>query len=207
MRLEPLGRSRFWWCRSDSTLIWASMGRLLGVFASFLLAASAIAATTTVTPSSLTPWTTQIAHCSGGSSTGTATIVSGPGTPPLGVGSAQITIGSDGDSFNGFRTAAFNGTLLSALTTLSYSTYVQVDGSGGQAPYLLFNLDFNNDGTLDDQIFFEPLYHSATYFPSNPQGPLTTGTWQTWDALNGGWWSLNGTAGAGPGTNVKALSP
>jgi hypothetical protein len=172
----------------------------------FFVAIAALAATTTVTPSNLGTWTMQNAHCSGGTNTGTTAIVAGPATPPLGSGSAQITIGTDGDSFDGFRTPDFNGTLLSALTTLSYSTYTQVDGSGGQSPYLLLNLDFDNDGVLDDQIFFEPVYQSATYFPSNPQGPLTTATWQTWDALNGGWWSVNSTAGADPGTNVKSLA-
>ena len=47
---------------------------------------------------------------------------------------AQINIGTDGDSFAGFRTTEFNGVPLSALTSLSYSTYTQVDGSGDQRP-------------------------------------------------------------------------
>src|SRR4029077_14751587 len=38
-----------------------------------------------------------------------------------------------------------------------------------------------------------------TNFPSNPQGPLALSTWQTWDALQGGWWSQNGIAGATQG--------
>jgi len=51
-----------------------------------------------------------------------------------------------------------------------------------------------------------PCNQDATYFPSDPQPSLADSTWQTWDALNGGWWSVEGTAGAGPGTNVKPLS-
>ena len=35
---------------------------------------------------------------------------------------------------------------------------------------------------------------------------MTLNTWQTWDALNGGWWANNGTAAAGPGTDVKPLT-
>jgi hypothetical protein len=55
-------------------------------------------------------------------------------------------------------------------------------------------------------LYFEPRYQDATNFPSNPQPAVTTNTWQTWNALPGGWWSQNAIAGAGPGTNVKALS-
>jgi hypothetical protein len=70
----------------------------------------------------------------------------------------------------------------------------------------MLNVDYDGDGLQDDLLFFEPVYQGVTFFPSNPQGPLALNTWQTWDALNGGWWSLNGTAGATPGTGVKPLS-
>jgi hypothetical protein len=151
-------------------------------------------------------WTQQHSHCNGGTSTGSQSFVSGPGTPPAGSGSLRYQIGADGDSFETIRNPDYHDTLLSALTALSYSTYVTQDGSGGQAAYLLLDIDFNNDGALDDQIFFEPVYQTATYFPANPQDALTTGTWQEWDALNGGWWSANGIAGANPGTGVKSLA-
>jgi hypothetical protein len=151
-------------------------------------------------------WTQAHSHCNGGTSTGSQSFVPGPGTPPAGAGSLRYQIGSDGDSFETIRNPDYHDTLLSALTALSYSTYVTQDGSGGQAAYLLLNIDFNNDSTVDDQIFFEPVYQSAAYFPANPQGALTTGEWQTWDALHGGWWSVNGIAGATPGTGVKSLA-
>jgi Calx-beta domain/Right handed beta helix region/Domain of unknown function (DUF4214) len=158
-----------------------------------------------VRQTSLQGWNQQHSTC-GAAGTGSQNFVVGPGTPPLGEGSLQFLIGSNGDSFETVRTADFNNKRIDALTTLAYNTYVTQDGSGGQAAYLLLSIDFNGDNTLDDQIFFEPVYQSAAFFPSNPQGPLVVGSWQQWDALHGGWWSLNNIAGAGPGTNVKSLT-
>jgi hypothetical protein len=161
--------------------------------------------TVVVTPTNLNGWTEQHANCSGGSSTGAQTFVDGPGTPPLGTGSHEFRIGLNGDSFETMRNPNYNGVKLSSLTALSYSTFVQqfVDG---QAPYILLDIDLNGDGVADDQIFFEPVYQSALFFPSNPQGVVTLNTWQDWDALHGGWWSVNGTNGANAGTGVKSLS-
>jgi hypothetical protein len=98
------------------------------------------------------------------------------------------------------------------LTGLSYSTYAQSGGSGGQAPYIILNIDNNDDGVFnfedgDDLLFFEPVYQNGTYPTVDPSitipnqcgdnpACVTPGQWQTWDAYNGGWWSLNaGTFG------------
>jgi uncharacterized repeat protein (TIGR01451 family) len=169
------------------------------------IAAVPIAAQTTVQPADLSGWVIQNATC-GAASTGSTSFVTGPATPPLGDGSFQVDIGANGDSFVGVRTPEFNGVLLSSLTSLSYSTFVQAFGSGGQAPYVLLNVDYDGDTVTDDQLFFEPVYQTAVFFPSNPQGPVALATWQTWDALNGGWWSVSGTAGATPGAGVKSLA-
>jgi hypothetical protein len=124
--------------------------------------------------------------------------VEGPGTPPLPTGSAQLEVGSDGDSAAQLRHPGYAGTKLSDLTSLSYSTYVQQTGSGGQAPYILLNIDTDNNGSIDDQLFFEPVYQTGTYSGdtvpdqcAGVPGCVATGQWQTWDALEGGWWSLN----------------
>lgn len=158
-----------------------------------------------VTPSNLQTWQMQHAHCLGGTSTGSQQFVTGPGTPPLGTGSLRFTIGSDGDSFETIRYPGLDTVRIDSLTALSYSTYV-TNFNDGQAPYILLNIDFNGDTTIDDQLFFEPVYQSAAFFPSNPQAQVVEGQWQTWDALNGGWWSLNNICGAGPGANVKSLA-
>jgi hypothetical protein len=75
---------------------------------------------------------------------------------------------------------------------------VQQFSSGGQAPYLNLLIDLNNDGVAHDQLFFEPVYQTGAFTgdPIPNQGTLVLGQWQTWDALVGGWWSLNaGTFG------------
>ncbi len=150
-------------------------------------------------------WTQSHGTC-GGASTGSQAFVVGPGTPPVGEGSLQFTIGSNGNSFETIRTADFNNTRLDTISGLSYSTYVVQDGTGGQAPYLLLNIDFNGDNLQDDQIFFEPVYQHGHTVNVPDQGALVVGTWQSWNAQAGGWWSVNNIAGAGPGANVKTIA-
>lgn len=135
-----------------------------------------------------------------GVSTGATTFVTGPATPPLGSGSLQFSVGANGDTFMTLRTTDLAGVSLSAITALQYSTFVQTPGAGGgQAPYLLLDIDTDGDlTTTEDQLFFEPVYQDGTYGgdPIPAQGPLATGSWQLWDAHSGGWWSLNaGTFG------------
>jgi hypothetical protein len=135
--------------------------------------------------------------------TASAQYVNGPANPPLGQGSVQFSVGANGDGAAEIRNTDYSGTKLSELTALSYSTYVQQGGSGGQAPYLILNIDLDNNGTVDDQLFFEPVYQSGTYGGDTVPNQCGTnpfcvavGQWQTWDALVGGWWSLNaGTFG------------
>jgi len=142
---------------------------LLGVAAPSL-------AQTTVSPGNLGPWQEQNTTC-GATNTGSTGFEGGPGTPPLGIGSGRLTVGSDGDSFNTFRDTGLDGVLLNQITELRYGTYVQAPGSGGQAPYLILDIDLDGDTTFDDQLFFEPAN----------QAPVTTGIWQSWNALVGDW--------------------
>ncbi len=160
----------------------------------------------TVTPTNLDGWTLTTFD-DGNETFGAApSIVTGPATPPLGDGSLQLAVGADGGDAAQARNNAYDGELLRDLSQLVYSTYVQVDGSGGQAPYIILNVDYDGNGTTDDFLFFEPVYQSATFFPSNPQGALVVGAWQTWDVRSGGWWSVASTGGATPGVGVKPLS-
>ncbi|HEV2762556.1 MAG TPA: hypothetical protein VGV38_06130, partial [Pyrinomonadaceae bacterium] len=184
-----------------------------------LLAASvaAVAATTflTVSPTNLQGWQIQVSASP--SPTPSVTFVNGPATPPLGTGSAEFRVGPHGNSAAQLRHPGYAGTLLpnpsptqppaaNELSSLSYWTFTQQDGpGGGQSPYINLLVDYNNDNVIDDQLFFEPVYQSVNFCPSNPQPVLVTGQWQQWDAFNGCWWSLNNTAGAGPGANSKPL--
>ncbi|HWW77789.1 MAG TPA: DUF11 domain-containing protein, partial [Pyrinomonadaceae bacterium] len=190
-------------------------------------AAYAASQTVTVIPSDLQGWTAQTTPGSTPSPTATpsVTFVAGPATPPAGTGSVQLGVGSDGDAFAQMRHAGYAGTVLptptptpeqgggtvnytaapNELSALIYSTYVQQTGSGGQSPYIILDVDYDNDGVRDDLLFFEPVYQDSTFCPSNPQPSVSDGVWQTWNALRGCWYSLNGEAGSGPGTNVKPL--
>ena len=184
------------------------MRRLTAALVVVVAAVSASAQVTTivtVTPTVLDGWTLTTTDDGDALNTAEVNINAGPDTPPMGFGSLELIVGPDGGDAAQARNAGYDGLLLPNLTSLAYSTYVQSFGSGGQAPYLILNVDYDDDGTTDDFLFFEPVYQDNTFFPTNPQGSPVLNTWQAWDAFNGGWWSANNTAGAGPGVNVKAL--
>src|SRR5687767_8522701 len=194
------------------TLLTAALLLIGGVLAAAILL--------TVSPTNLQGWQIQ-RSTSGVTPTPTPTpdvvFVNGPATPPLGTGSAEFRQGPDGGGAAQLRHPGYAGTLLpnpsatpqppaaNELTALSYSTFTQQDGSGGQAPYIILQIDTDGDAGIEDLLFFEPVYQSATFCPSNPQPALVTGQWQTWDAFNGCWYSVFGTAGSGPGTNTVSL--
>ena len=161
----------------------------------------------------------------------TVEFVNGPATPPLGTGSVELRVGSDGDNAAEMRQPNYSLTVLpnpsptppaaNELTALTYSTYAQSGGSGGQTPYIILNIDNNNDGLFsiaagDDQLFFEPVYQNGTYSTVDPSitipnqcgaNPLcvTPGQWQTWDAFNGGWWAVSAGTFGPPLTTLVTL--
>jgi hypothetical protein len=138
---------------------------------------------------------------------GAVEFVPGPGLPPIGVGSARLFTGTNGDLGAELRLSTFDGTPLVNLTDLRYWTYDRIN-NGQQWPYIILNIDLNGDNTVDDLLFFEPAFQTpASGNPTLPdQGPPVLNTWQDWNALAGGWWSLNSIGGATPGTGVKPLS-
>ncbi len=114
--------------------------------------------------------------------TGSGTFTYGPSAPPLGGGSAQLTVNSTGGEI--FGTFAYVGTRLDAITSLAYGTY-RTSGSGALAPSLQFDIDTNVTDTntaWQGRLVYEPYYTHA----------VSTGTWQTWDPLDnagtGNWW-------------------
>jgi len=132
--------------------------------------------------------------------TGSGSMVTGPVTTPLGVGSANLVVDSTGGEILG---VAYPETRLDAVTDLEYSTYRT---SGG--PALAIALQFNIDADLTDantawqgRLVYEP-YHTQT---------VTSGGWETWDPMNdsagtgtGNWWFSNGALAAGPGLCAQA---
>ncbi len=122
--------------------------------------------------------------------TGSGDFATGPGTPPLGMGSAQLVVDDTGGEFIG--TQLFAGLLLTDVTRLKYSTYQQTSGNPAFVPTLQFNVDYDlTDGDISWQgrLVYEPSLAGAT---------IISQTWQTWSGLNGaGWWA---TGAPGNGT-------
>ena len=121
------------------------------------------------------------------------TFVVGPGTPPLGTGSAQSSV--TGSQRRNLATYQFSGTPLSTITTLRFSTYNPSAGNGGSADrsaYLQFNVDFDGSDTWQRRLVYVP----------RQNGTVTQDTWKEWDAINGGaaLWSYSGATWPPPGT-------
>ena len=178
------------------------LASLAGAF--LFAAAGASADTVVVSTADMQGWVIQIT-----SADGTADFVDGPATPPAGAGSIHVHTGTNGDDSVQLRNPDYAGTRLDTLTSLEYWTYTvqwNVVVGGGQVPYVILSLDHDGNGASDDLLFFEPEYQSGAYRPDIPvQGPNVLNVWREWNARIGGWWSLNGYAGAGPGANVKTI--
>lgn len=139
-----------------------------------------------------------------------ADFVTGPGAPPLGIGSLEQVVGTDGNDATRIRTGNCNGTLLSDVINgpFSYWTYVTTN-MGAQATYIQLRVDTDGNGTTDDRLFFEPAYQNGGYSmvtgppvpdqcPLDPVNCVVLGTWQFWNAGAGGWWTDNLSAGGPP---------
>ncbi len=137
--------------------------------------------------------------------------VAGPSTAPLGVGSAQMSV--TGTQRRNIATYQFKDVKLSDITQLEFSTYSQLTGDGSlglseRAPYLQFNVDFNNTDTWQKRLVYVPAVNGA----------VVSDTWQAWDAIDGGnalWmysgatWPTTSDAGTTPKTwsQILALYP
>jgi len=138
---------------------------------------AAVASTILVDPSHMGNWTFQ--QDSG--TTGAGSFVTGPGTPPLGSGSAQLSESNSASSEILFNYSTNVGTPLADISALSYYSYVASSpGSSDQSPSLQFNVVSNSSATsYEGRLVFEPYYTST----------ITAGVWQAWDAMNGAnWW-------------------
>jgi hypothetical protein len=131
-------------------------------------------------------------------STARYTFVPGPGTPPLGFGSLHMPTGIGTGSGNGGRVWAsstdLNGTLLSAVSTLSYASYVTTGGV--TAPALNLYVDLNGNGAWnfasDALLVYEPYWN----------GTVSQNIWQSWNAATGRWWDSRGKVASNAGGGV-----
>lgn len=146
----------------------------IGALAIGALAAPAGASTTTVGALSVKGWFGLNEGPNG--SVGTTTLLTGPGTPPAGIGSAQLTVDSTGRAALG--TNAFAGTKLSTISALSYATYAPVANLNRQA-----NVSFDVDFDATDA---STAYQGRLTFVRST--PVPANTWTSVDALTDGTW-------------------
>jgi len=172
----------------------------------FLLAALPVisagaAGTVTVMPSDVgVTWNTNDTR-SGGSSA----FVTGPGSPPLGLGSLQFTttdtMGGSGQAkaqlFN-YQFGSFgvpgDGVALADIDEMSYWTYRASTSTNPAAQTISLNIEVDDigDGTGYTTLVFEPVYQSGGV------GAMALDTWQKWDAFDNGnavWWSTKNIPG------------
>lgn len=144
---------------------------------------------------------------------GSVTFVTGPATPPRGIGSLRLqTNVGKGDGSAQIRNTNYMGLNLGSLTKLTYGAYhnfVPTSTNQQQWPYLSLDVSCGACAGGGDRLFFEPPFQQpGTGGPtcSVPgQSPTITNKWQIWDALIGCWWDNNGELGSG-GTDTKLLS-
>jgi hypothetical protein len=117
----------------------------------------------------------------------TGHMVEGPGDPPLGEGSAELSVTGPGDR-QALGTLAYGGVMLKDITTLSYWTY-QTDPS--HAMPFQFDVRYHpNDTGYQGRLVFEP-------GNGNPGG--ASRTWQPWSPMSGQWWASKTTAAGSNG--------
>ena len=113
-----------------------------------------------------------------GGSVGETLLTKGPGTPPLGNGSAQLVVDSLGRVSLG--TNAFAGTRLDAIGSIDYWANLNVP-TGGSQPVAQFDVDLDS---TDNNTTYEGRLSSL------PGAPPAANTWTEYDALHGLWyWS------------------
>ena len=119
---------------------------------------------------------------------GTATLVTGPATPVHGVGSLQLSNSAFGYEASGVGEPAFApGTLLNAVTALSYASYTPSaqPAINVQHVSMQFTIDYDvNDAYegFQGRLVYEPYHCNITQQDA----------WQTWNTLvasgSGCWW-------------------
>lgn len=121
---------------------------------------------------------------------GTGSFTTGPGTPPLGVGSITFVTPTPADKVQLYNYDHI-GTRLTDIRSMSYSTYRSI-GTAHQLTSINIEIDYNGAAASGySTLVFEPVY--------NPnQGAVASGLWQNWDAYSGGnaiWWSTRAIPG------------
>jgi hypothetical protein len=163
--------------------------------------------TVTVTDSDLHGWLKHEQYL------GKISFANGPKKPPLQNGSLQFDAPVNGHGRHlRMRNSEYAGILLSTITELRYSTFIQKAGANRDAPLLVLLVDTTNDGIEDTHLSFVPRFQNpndTTGFRTNYgwfkpkktndtairwQHAVRQKVWQTWDAFHGAWNTWPGTS-------------
>lgn len=142
-------------------------------------------ATVVVGPENAAGWTLRV----GGSSA--AGFEATPADRLLGKGSVGFAIGTSPSDEVSLRNESLAGTRLAELKELRYSMRLSHLDPGAAAPFVMLPVDLNNDGFIDDHLLFRPT--------------PALNSWQSWDALRGGWWSTS-EIGAPDERGIRSLA-
>jgi len=108
---------------------------------------------------------------------GTGSFVTGPATPPMGTGSARLTVDATGGQIIG--KLAYGGTRLDQITQLTYSTYQNNNTNTAAAIAFQFNLDedlTDANTAFQGRLVYEPTYDTSV--------TVQQGVWQNWNVLS-----------------------
>ena len=151
-----------------------------------LLSGAAFASTVVVSPNNLNGWAFSnldnypYSNASGG-------FVSGPGTPPLGAGSAQFIVGDSQSSEILYNLSLDNGMTVSDFTTFSYATYRASPVGSNSVLEAALAINIASGINYEGRLVYEPYLSGATTLDS---------TWQTWNPMTGiGWYESHNASG------------
>ena len=138
---------------------------------------------------------------------------------PLGSGALHLVVvpGAGPLTYARLRSTRYHRTYLRDLTRLDYYA-CDHKNNGQQWPFIVLEIDWDGNNTIDDEIVFEPAYQNAseggTCGATSAQGPEVLDKWQYWDALRKDatastyracWWSVEDPAFP-PGITIRSLS-
>lgn len=157
----------------------------ISLFIFSLATRDVLAAEVDVTATSPNGWAFDV-----NSANGIGQFVTGPAGQPLGVGSARLFTGTNGNQATAIHKNSYAGTQLMNISKIEYSTYSQSSGSTASLyPLIVLNIDTGTAQIGGDTLTFDP----------NDQIQDTVqGNWQDWiNAQNGIWKSANSNFGEG----------
>lgn len=142
-------------------------------------------------------------------------IVCGPvnsTSPDLSQGSVLIRLPKNEDSTLKrvrLRNNQYNGTFLSDITTLNYSTYIE-STINFASPVLALQIDIDGNADVDCNIYFDPRKQTRPPTKTGPGLPVKINVWQEWNCLIDTWelliTSTTSVSVSGKFTGIKNFS-